>query len=492
MRRCPEPLDNPGGGRVAKLDAASNHNVETLRRELAGLERKVASTYHLMGEWAKPVLGVGFESRRIERVTETPEGGLPAPGLVVEPDASDFTGAESAPLLPSKAYFLGQPGSAYVVVEVPVGIGLVTRGHSGYKLVKAITSGVIRGMARGTVHEQRVKVAKVRVAQLNKSIGVSPAQAAAASFGSMFGWDKPGANPAEYDESGAPRTGAKHGKGSTMPAVSRKSIEPALLGHLDFIETELRYDKTLDEAYATKGLGDVAEARRLIAGSAAATQVSRPLNAIILAASIKADKQGDAYKVKEDPIWRAATKAKRLLKDWRKVRGQPAVFADPATETGATPGSSEPFTMQSLLDRIRRNAGRKATFHVAPRYCGGSPAMVPIGEAVHWALNEVGALNRNLTGVFGEENKRRAEQLGLAGIAYARWEAKGETWRYDILGDTMVQEPPRLDSEEESRVRDLRVLRKARRVEGGDLSAADAKELAALEARLEMHGDTVL
>ena len=38
----------------------------------------------------------------------------------------------------------------------------------------------------------------------NEAMGVTKAQEAAMLFGSMYGWDKPGADPAHYDEQGAP------------------------------------------------------------------------------------------------------------------------------------------------------------------------------------------------------------------------------------------------------------------------------------------------
>lgn len=37
------------------------------------------------------------------------------------------------------------------------------------------------------------------VAEQNASLGVKPSMAAAMVFGSMFGWDKPGADPAKYE-----------------------------------------------------------------------------------------------------------------------------------------------------------------------------------------------------------------------------------------------------------------------------------------------------
>ena len=38
----------------------------------------------------------------------------------------------------------------------------------------------------------------------NEAIGVTKAQEAAMLFGSIYGWDKPGADPSHYDEQGAP------------------------------------------------------------------------------------------------------------------------------------------------------------------------------------------------------------------------------------------------------------------------------------------------
>lgn len=40
--------------------------------------------------------------------------------------------------------------------------------------------------------------------ELNQMLDVTRAQAAAMHFGSMFGWDKPGADPAAYDVNGVP------------------------------------------------------------------------------------------------------------------------------------------------------------------------------------------------------------------------------------------------------------------------------------------------
>ena len=47
------------------------------------------------------------------------------------------------------------------------------------------------------------------VKRLNERMGVTPAQAAAMEFGSMFGFHAPGANPDAYDEDGRFKRAAK-------------------------------------------------------------------------------------------------------------------------------------------------------------------------------------------------------------------------------------------------------------------------------------------
>ena len=42
------------------------------------------------------------------------------------------------------------------------------------------------------------------VKEINREIGVTPAQAEAMKVGSMFGWNVPGADPKSYDEKGKP------------------------------------------------------------------------------------------------------------------------------------------------------------------------------------------------------------------------------------------------------------------------------------------------
>ncbi len=52
------------------------------------------------------------------------------------------------------------------------------------------------------------------VDSLNKAMGVTKSQAAAMKAGSMFGFDVPGADPANYDKQGFPvRAGRKQKRG---------------------------------------------------------------------------------------------------------------------------------------------------------------------------------------------------------------------------------------------------------------------------------------
>lgn len=75
--------------------------------------------------------------------------------------------------------------------------------------------------------------------------------------------------------------------------------------------------------------------------------------------------------------------------------------------------------------------------HVRPRYSGGSPAMVHDHIALQVARDEKTDYERALEGVYGEEQKKRAEVLGLRGTAYAMAEkGSGRNFRwliYDLV-----------------------------------------------------------
>lgn len=135
-----------------------------------------------------------------------------------------------------------------------------------------------------------------------------------------------------------------------------------------------------------------------------------------------------------------------------------------------------------IIERIPR----KAFFHVAPRYTCGSPAMIDLAQACHIADGERNSYETHLTGVFGEHLKTFAEKKGLGGIAYARWEKGGKVWRLDLLTGEEKIEPARLSWAEREKVRELRQwIDLARR------SPDKARELALLEARLEIHREEV-
>jgi hypothetical protein len=87
------------------------------------------------------------------------------------------------------------PRNCYVVVpgnRITESIGIVKRGEPGY--FKASVT-VPDSMTRDHV--------KAVVADLNKSMGVTPAQAEAMLCGSMLGWHVPAADPDLYNEDGS-------------------------------------------------------------------------------------------------------------------------------------------------------------------------------------------------------------------------------------------------------------------------------------------------
>jgi hypothetical protein len=134
------------------------------------------------------------------------------------------------------------------------------------------------------------------------------------------------------------------------------------------------------------------------------------------------------------------------------------------------------------LTEVGANTGRNAYYHVAPKYCCGSPAMVTLGTCIAVAIDEEDARATKLTGVQGEDWKRRAETEGLGGIAYARWEKGGKVWRYDLLTRERFVEPKRLTYDEKQHVLSLR-----NRKQYIGLTRELEAELAALEYRLTIH-----
>ncbi|AFU86696.1 hypothetical protein D869_gp218 [Caulobacter phage CcrRogue] len=83
------------------------------------------------------------------------------------------------------------PETAYVVLSTTGETVIVKRGETGYY--------------NPNYGPQGAEI----VASLNKRMGVTPAQASAMEFGSMFGWDTPGASVDSYDENGRFKRPAK-------------------------------------------------------------------------------------------------------------------------------------------------------------------------------------------------------------------------------------------------------------------------------------------
>lgn len=79
------------------------------------------------------------------------------------------------------------PPVCYVYVEGDQIIGVVARGESGY-----------RPAGPADDRYTNAEAAQALVDAHNNAIGVKPSQREAMVFGSMFGWDLPGADPAKY------------------------------------------------------------------------------------------------------------------------------------------------------------------------------------------------------------------------------------------------------------------------------------------------------
>ena len=81
--------------------------------------------------------------------------------------------------------------------------------------------------------------------------------------------------------------------------------------------------------------------------------------------------------------------------------------------------------------------------NVRPRYTGGSPAAVREELARHVARQERIAYEQALSGAWGEEERARAETLGLDGIVYELWEeGSGKKFRWlqrDLITDRLTR-----------------------------------------------------
>jgi len=95
-------------------------------------------------------------------------------------------------------------------------------------------------------------------------------------------------------------------------------------------------------------------------------------------------------------------------------------------------------------------SGRKSIrFNVRPRYSAGSPAQVSEDIALQVAKDERTDYERALEGVYGEEQKKRAETLGLSGIVYAmKEEGSGRKFRWHVWDLITDEESRRLHDNE--------------------------------------------
>lgn len=81
---------------------------------------------------------------------------------------------------------LSLPEWCYVYVPIACCIGIVQKGETGYKKTDIYFTSPDEG--------------KKIVEDSNKGLGVTKAQALAMEYGSIFGWELPGADPKEYSQ----------------------------------------------------------------------------------------------------------------------------------------------------------------------------------------------------------------------------------------------------------------------------------------------------
>jgi hypothetical protein len=95
-----------------------------------------------------------------------------------------------------------------------------------------------------------------------------------------------------------------------------------------------------------------------------------------------------------------------------------------------TPEEAHKAAHEELLHKMNNLVpvkGKRVSYHVAPRYTPGSPALVDFGIAKRVAWQEAETHQRLLTGVYDDAEADRATKLGLAGISYAMDE-RAECW----------------------------------------------------------------
>jgi hypothetical protein len=88
--------------------------------------------------------------------------------------------------------------------------------------------------------------------------------------------------------------------------------------------------------------------------------------------------------------------------------------------------------------------------------------------------------------VWGEELRAAAERPdALKHVAFARWEARGKVWRFDLITGETLEEPPRLTTSERE---DLTELRSRDPIA---INPAHARRRLQLEERLAIHRETL-
>lgn len=112
--------------------------------------------------------------------------------------------------------------------------------------------------------------------------------------------------------------------------------------------------------------------------------------------------------------------------------------------------------------------------------------MIDLAQVCHVAEEEREAMERCLTGAYGEKDKTTAETKGLAWIAYARWQKGNKVFRLDLLTGEQIQEPPTMRHKDKERLADLR-----NRKQFVGLTWETEQELVALEFRAMIHRETV-
>jgi hypothetical protein len=93
---------------------------------------------------------------------------------------------------------------------------------------------------------------------------------------------------------------------------------------------------------------------------------------------------------------------------------------------------------------IGRRPAKRFYFNVAPRYIGGSPALVPFHTALRCALQEASSYLHAVDGRYGEDEKKKADREGMKGIVECHHEVRKGWEVLDLLtGERFVRPFPK-------------------------------------------------